>query len=197
MRRLLIGGSPVQGRDPALEVNDGGCPEKPDHLSPLATIVGIDVNSKCKDLEEHAIHVRIGSQDDHDFLEKVINEFGVPDIVLDDGSHQMRHIRSTFEYIFPMMKKNSVYMVEDLCCACWPECGGGLDSPDSFINIAKSRVDKLNATHSRGAVPVDLFTQTVSSISFYDAIVAIEKNSRVDGYAAIGNHSPVWDPRKK
>ena len=32
MRRLLIGGSPFQGRYPASEVNDGGCPEKPDHL---------------------------------------------------------------------------------------------------------------------------------------------------------------------
>ncbi|MBL6802889.1 MAG: hypothetical protein ISQ52_07325 [Synechococcus sp. BS307-5m-G38] len=33
MRRLLIGGSPDQGRYPASEVNDGACPEKPDQLS--------------------------------------------------------------------------------------------------------------------------------------------------------------------
>ena len=33
MRRLLIGGSPFQGRYPASEVNDGPCPEKPDHLT--------------------------------------------------------------------------------------------------------------------------------------------------------------------
>jgi hypothetical protein len=32
VRRLLIGGSPFQGRCPASEVNDGGCPGKPDHL---------------------------------------------------------------------------------------------------------------------------------------------------------------------
>ena len=32
VRRLLIGGSPYQGWYPASEVNDGGCPEKPDHL---------------------------------------------------------------------------------------------------------------------------------------------------------------------
>jgi len=30
---LLIGGSPFQGRYPASEVNDGDCPEKPDHLN--------------------------------------------------------------------------------------------------------------------------------------------------------------------
>lgn len=129
-------------------------------------------------------------------MEEVINEFGVPDIVLDDGSHQASQIKSTFEYLFPLMKKNTIYMVEDLCCAYWPEYGGGVDSPDSFINIAKSLVDRLNATHSRGAIPVDSFTQTVSSISFYDAVVAIEKHPRVNGYAVIGNHGPVWDPHQ-
>jgi hypothetical protein len=34
VRRLLFGGNPAfQGRDPASEVNDGGFPEKPVHLT--------------------------------------------------------------------------------------------------------------------------------------------------------------------
>ena len=33
MRRLLIGGSPDQGRYTASEVNDGACSEKPVHLN--------------------------------------------------------------------------------------------------------------------------------------------------------------------
>lgn len=33
VRRLLIGGGPFQGRCPASQVNDGGCPEKPDHFT--------------------------------------------------------------------------------------------------------------------------------------------------------------------
>ena len=33
VRRSLIGGSHIQGWCPASEVNDGGCPEKPDHLT--------------------------------------------------------------------------------------------------------------------------------------------------------------------
>ena len=32
VRRLLMGGSPVQGRYPASEVNDGACPDKPVRL---------------------------------------------------------------------------------------------------------------------------------------------------------------------
>ena len=33
VRRLLIGGSPFQGRCPASKANDGACPEKPVHLN--------------------------------------------------------------------------------------------------------------------------------------------------------------------
>jgi hypothetical protein len=45
MRRLFIGESPLQGRCPASEVNDGGCPEKPDHLSQPASIASPDWHS--------------------------------------------------------------------------------------------------------------------------------------------------------
>jgi hypothetical protein len=38
VRRLLIGGSPFQGWCPASEVNDRGCPGKPDHLNSYTTI---------------------------------------------------------------------------------------------------------------------------------------------------------------
>ena len=38
MRRLLIGGSPDQGRYPASEVNDEACPENPVHLRVVRNI---------------------------------------------------------------------------------------------------------------------------------------------------------------
>jgi hypothetical protein len=49
VRRLLIGGSPFQGRCPASEVNDGGCPEKPDHLKPQFQNDQVDVTRKAAD----------------------------------------------------------------------------------------------------------------------------------------------------
>ena len=41
--RLLIAGSPFQGRYPASEVNDGACPEKPVHLTPEQISVSCNV----------------------------------------------------------------------------------------------------------------------------------------------------------
>jgi hypothetical protein len=66
-------------------------------------------------------------------------------------------------------------MVEDLQCAYWPKFGGSVDDPRTFINIAKSLVDKLNADHTMGAVEPDAFTRETFSIAFYDGIVVFEK----------------------
>ena len=66
------------------------------YLGPHALIVGIDVNAECKKFEEDQIQIRIGSQSDTSFLQTVLDEFGTPDIVLDDGSHQMRDVVDTF-----------------------------------------------------------------------------------------------------
>lgn len=145
------------------------------YFGPLARIVGIDIDPRCKAHEEGGVFVRIGDQSDPAFLASVIEEFGVPDVVLDDGSHEAPHIQATFEHLYPQLPKNGVYMVEDLHCAYWPKFGGSLDGPGTFINIAKGLIDKLNADHTDGAVQPDAFTRETFSIGFYDSIVVLEK----------------------
>src|ERR1700722_19274468 len=48
------------------------------YLGPFARIVGIDIEPMCKQIEEDQIHVRIGSQDNEEFLARVVGEFGNP-----------------------------------------------------------------------------------------------------------------------
>jgi cephalosporin hydroxylase len=145
------------------------------YFGPLAKIVGIDINPACKEHEGPGIAVRIGDQSDPAFLQSVIDEFGVPDVVLDDGSHQMHHILATFKYLYPQLPKNAIYAVEDLHTAYWPEFGGGVNEPASFINICKGYIDQLNADHSRGALAPDVITRETLGISFYDSVVIFEK----------------------
>ncbi|HEY1929493.1 MAG TPA: class I SAM-dependent methyltransferase [Caulobacteraceae bacterium] len=144
-------------------------------FGPLATVVGVDIDPKCRAHEENGVFVRIGDQSDPKFLQSLVDEFGVPDVVLDDGSHQMAHIHATFDALYPRMGKNGVYMVEDLHTAYWPDFGGGLKEPGSFIERAKSLVDQLNADHARGVLAPDAFTRETLSISFYDSMVVFEK----------------------
>ena len=111
-----------------------------EYLGPLATVIGIDIDENCKAHESDFAHVRIGDQGDPNFLESVLNEFGPPDVVLDDGSHQMHHVRATFDHLYPMLSKNGTYMVEDMHTAYWQEYGGGYLHEDSFIEYSNHRL---------------------------------------------------------
>jgi hypothetical protein len=153
----------------------GSLPIWQKYFGPLAKIVGIDIFEPCKESEAPGISVRIGDQSDEKFLQSIIDEFGVPDIVLDDGSHQMHHISKTFNFLYPKLPKNGIYMVEDLHTAYWEEFGGGVEKPDTFINMSKRYIDSMNANHSRGAIAPDIMTSGTFGISFYDSIVVFER----------------------
>lgn len=145
------------------------------YFGPNALIVGIDINPDCKAHESTGINVRIGNQADPAFLESVLEEFGPPDVLLDDGSHRMGHTWDLFRFVYPKIPKNGVYMVEDMHTSYWPSHGGGVDAPESFINRAKHLIDELNADHTKGALAPTEFTRTTESICFYDSIVVFEK----------------------
>jgi hypothetical protein len=147
------------------------------YFGPHAHIIGIDVHPQCKEYEEDQIDVYIGRQQDCDFLQGVIDQVGIPDIVLDDGSHVMSHIATTFHLLYPQMPKNGVYMVEDLHTAYWDEFEGGLRRSSTFIELCKSLIDELNADHTRGALPPTEFTKSTMGMHFYDSIVAFERGT--------------------
>lgn len=144
-------------------------------FGPKSKIICIDINSQCKSLELPGTFVRIGDQSDPVFLQSLVDEFGIPDIILDDGSHQQHHIMATFNFFYPKMHKNAVYMVEDLHTSYWPEYNGDLKKPDTFIEFTKECLDKLNARHTRGKLAEDYISKETVSISVYDSIVCFEK----------------------
>ena len=121
--------------------------------------------------------MRIGDQADEGFLRAVVDEFGVPDVVLDDGSHVMAHIEASFRCLYPLVDRNGIYLVEDLHTAYWDEYGGGLRRTGSFIERCKGLVDELNAEHTRGALEETAFSRTTLSMHFYDSVVVFEKGS--------------------
>jgi len=145
------------------------------YFGPHAQIVGIDVEPHCKQFEEDQIKVRIGSQSDISFLAALLEEFGVPDVVLDDGSHRMSDVVKTFQYLYPRTAADGVYVVEDLHTAYWEEYGGGLGREGSFIELCKGLIDELNADWTREALPASEFTRSTLSMHFYDSMVVFER----------------------
>jgi hypothetical protein len=145
------------------------------YLGPQAQIVGLDIVPEKREFEEQQIAIRIGSQADENFLASIIEEFGVPDVIIDDGSHQVDDVRATFRYLYPRMSPVGTYMVEDAYTAYWPKTGGGLHKEGTIIEISKGLIDELNAELSRGAVEPTSFTSTTLSMHFYPSIVVFER----------------------
>ena len=141
-----------------------------------AKVIGIDINPECKQHESPGIEIFIGSQDDNTFLNLIKNKYKDFDIIIDDGSHKMSHMKKTFIELYSSVKDHGIYLVEDTHTCYRSENEGGLRKKDSFIEVAKELVDHLNAVHTRGEIPVSSFTTGTSSISFYDSIIVFEKS---------------------
>lgn len=146
------------------------------YFGPAATIYGIDINPDCKRLEDSDFQVRIGSQDDAGFLASVVREMGGVDVVLDDGSHQMAHLRASLKQLFPRLNEGGIYFIEDLHTAYWPAFGGGYRSDASFFNLIRELVDDLHRWYHDQALIHPELSAFCTGIHIHDSICVLEKN---------------------
>jgi cephalosporin hydroxylase len=145
------------------------------YLGSEAKIIGIDINPACKEYESDGVEVFIGSQDDPILIDAIFKKYPNISIVLDDGSHVMRHMNASFQLLYDRLDPNGVYIVEDTHTCYWPEYEGGLGQENSFIENVKKKIDELNAVHTREKLAVSKFTKSTNSICIYDSIVVFEK----------------------
>lgn len=140
-----------------------------------AVIYGIDINQDCAKFDGQAAQVRIGSQADPAFLNDLVDEMGGVDLILDDGSHRMPHVRASFETLFPRLSEHGVYMIEDLHTAYIEKYGGGYRSSANFFRFTRELVDDMHRWyHKKGLRHPDL-GNTVSGLHIHDSIAVIEK----------------------
>ena len=162
------------------------------YFHPDSTIVGIDVDQSCQahEIADRNVFVRIGSQADPAFLDKVNAEFGPFDIILDDGSHKTHHQIISFGALFrSALKDDGCYMVEDVHTNYWIK---HVDSPETFIDLSKQMVDMLHEPyfdrketdfrheHPDALQELDLsyLSANLDGISFHDSIVVFDKKQQ-------------------
>lgn len=149
------------------------------YFHPESLIVGLDIDQKTLQHQEDNIDICIMDQSNTEQLTELINKYNCFDIIIDDGSHINEHQRISFEFLFPYLSNNGVYLVEDVHTSYWKDCfNGGLENSNSFIEHSKLLIDKINAYHIREKNCVDYHTNNINSISFYDSIVVFEKIKR-------------------
>jgi cephalosporin hydroxylase len=155
-------------------------------FGPAAVIYGIDIHPNCARFDGQAGRVRVGSQADPAFLEAVVAEMGGVDLVLDDGSHRMEHVRASLEALFPRLAVGGTYMIEDLHTAYLPKYGGGYHADGNFFNAVRQLIDDMHSWYHACAPHHAALSGLVTGVHVHDSIVVLEK-----GKAERPTHSRV------
>jgi hypothetical protein len=147
-----------------------------DYFGSKAKIYGVDIDPRCKQMEEENIKIFIGSQSDRKFLKDVISQIPKVDILIDDGGHTMIQQIVSYEELFDHVKEDGVYICEDLHTSYWIRFGGGYRRRGTFIEYSKNFIDYINAHHSKQkGLKVNDFTNSVHSIHYYDSMLVVKK----------------------
>lgn len=173
--------------------NEGGCSLrmwKEWFTHPDTQIYSIDVFEKSA-IQEDRITIFQGSQSDEVFLNKVMDEIGEVDLIIDDGSHVQSDIITSFKVLLPKLKSGGIFVAEDLQCSYWKHYGGGLQHHNggyksfSAMEYFKSLTDGLNykeqATEDRGEgitpKEPDYLDLNITSIHFYHNLCFMYKGN--------------------
>jgi hypothetical protein len=148
---------------------------------PNSRIVGIDIYDKSK-MSERRIDIRQMDQTDAEALTSLSREYGGFDIIIDDGSHLNEHVITSFNILFPLLRPDGIYCVEDTQTAYWPTWGGGRENPNTSMAFFKGLIDGLNHAEYRiaGYTPT-YFDQTIVEMAFFHNLVFIRKGQNNEG----------------
>ena len=165
---------------------------------PQARITSIDIHDKSA-LEEDRIKIYQGDQTDTAFLEEVNLQSGPFDIIIDDGSHLNAHIIQSFKTLFPWLKQEGIYVVEDLQTSYWERYGGdsfNLKNKNTAMNYFKQLLDCLNHSEiDRPSFKANYFDKNIIGMSFFHNMLFIQKGLNDEGSSLlIHNMKPTKNP---
>lgn len=144
-------------------------------------IVGIDIEDKSR-LRENRIDIRQCDQSNSEMLMQISREYGGFDIIIDDGSHLNNHVINTFHVLFPLLRENGIYAVEDTQTAYWPTWGGGIDRSENSVSFFARLVNGLNhAEYPLEAYEPDYFDKNITEIAFFHNLIFIRKGQNNEG----------------
>ena len=147
-----------------------------------ANICGIDIDKK--NFRINNTNILQGDQSDLNFLKSLVSKYKKFDIIIDDGSHQAKHIIASFNYLFNYLSDNGLYVIEDLQTSYIPRYGGSrinLKKKKSSMNFIKSLTDSINyEKNNRPFFKKSKFDGLIKSINFHQNIVFIYKGESVN-----------------
>jgi hypothetical protein len=155
-------------------------------LGPRARIIGVDLNPAAKNLESYGFEIFIGDQGDPAFWDRIFDEIGPFDILLDDGGHQSFQQIVTLNCALRHARKKSFVVIEDTHASFMSDFRG--HGAHSFMEYARECAGFLTARGATmypdrmPAVVNDYARQLLSavfSVQFFDSLVAFTVDPRL------------------
>lgn len=150
---------------------------------PKAQILGLDIQDKSF-VDEDRIRTYMGSQTDEELLVRIAAEADDLQVIIDDGSHRSRHVRTSFRVLFPLLADGGIYAIEDTQTSYWPEIGGSEDrhDPQTTMALVKDLVDGLNYEEFVDEEYDPSYSDlNVTAVHAYHNLVVIEKGRNAEG----------------
>jgi hypothetical protein len=131
---------------------------------PNAKVVGLDINASAAQYAAGRIEIELADQSNSPDLERVASKHGPFDLIVDDGSHEWPHQIISLKTLFPHVRSDGFYILEDLVTSFGhyiPSYSGGsvLSAADYLHKLCDVMV--ADDVIDRAAVP-DPFIRTAS-----------------------------------
>jgi hypothetical protein len=150
---------------------------------PQAQIFGLDLQDKSF-VDEPRIRTFQGDQTDPAVLTAIAEAAGELHLIIDDGSHRSPDIIASFEFLFPLLAADGIYVIEDTQTSYWPEFDGQEDPAAGGTTMAfvKQLIDGLNYEEFLQEPYEPTYTDLhVTAVSCYHNLVFIQKGINRDG----------------
>lgn len=165
------------------------------HYFKKATIYGLDIYDKTS-LAESRIKIFQGSQIDTQVLDKIVQDAGTLELIIDDGSHLNNHVIETFDYLFPLLAQNGIYVIEDVQTSYWPDYNGTseeMNNPSTIMGYFKGLLDGINHAEFITKTPSPTYLDlNIIGMHFYHNMIFIQKgdNSEPSNFL-VNNQVPL------
>jgi len=146
-------------------------------------VVGLDIVKKNLKLGKR-VEIFHGSQSDSLILDKIIKKYKKFDFIIDDGSHDYKDVKYSFEHLLHSLNDGGYYFIEDTQSSYIRELGGdgaNLENQKTVINYFKKIIDRIN--HKEIENPyykINFFDKNITEIHFYHNLIVIKKDKNTE-----------------
>lgn len=151
-----------------------------EYLHPESIVVGVDINQPAEPVDR--VHFRKANATTGE-VEKVADEFGPFDVIVDDGSHLSRDVVQTLLLLWDDVTPGGLYIIEDLHVS-YHKDWNGWDPTDpqqrrlftmTSMQFLKKVTDDVHLGHA-GAGPKNMsLAHDVASVAFHPGVAILRK----------------------